>query len=347
MMIRGKKMRTLRVEEAVGMVLAHDLTKIVPGEFKGAAFRKGHVIKQADVEQLKSMGKNHINMLELVDGTIHENEAALRISSAISSHGVFFEGPSEGKVELKAKYKGLLKINIAALNQINDIEEIVVATMHNNTLVEAGQGLVATRIIPLVINEEKILKVEEIGKLCEGYVISVEPLNPMKIGLVITGTEVYEGRIKDGFAPVMKDKIRHYGCSLLDLKYCPDDLEVIEDTIAGMIAKGADIVLACGGMSVDADDVTPLAIKNIAEEVVSYGMPVIPGNMLMLAYKGNTAILGIPGAAIFLKMTSMDIILPRILSGERLSRKDLTAYGHGGLCLGCKTCIYPMCPYGK
>lgn len=340
-------MSTVRVEEAIGMVLAHDLTKIVPGEFKGAAFRKGHVIKQQDIEELKSMGKNHINLLDLMDGYIHEDEAALRISTALSSEGIFFKGPSEGKVELRARYRGLLKINVASLNQINEIEEIVVATIHNNTLVEAGQNLAATRIIPLGINEDKILKVEEIGELCEGNVISVQELKPMKVGLVITGTEVYEGRIKDGFAPIMKEKIRYYGCSLLDLKYCPDDLGIIEKAIADMIEKGADIVLACGGMSVDADDVTPQAIKNAAEYVVTYGMPVIPGNMLMLAYKENTAILGIPGAAIFLKTTSLDIILPRILSGERLERKDLTAYGHGGLCLGCKTCIFPRCPYGK
>lgn len=340
-------MSTVRVEEAIGMVLSHDLTKIVPGEFKGAAFRKGYVIKQEDIEELKSMGKNHINLLDLMVGYIHENEAALRISSAISSEGMIFKGPFEGKVELKARHRGVLKINVAALNQINEIEEIVVATIHNNTLVEEGQSLAATRIIPLAINEDKIRKVEEIGELCEGNIISVQALKPMNIGLVITGTEVYEGRIKDAFAPIMKEKIRHYGCSLLDLKYCPDDLYTIEKAISSMIEKGADIVLACGGMSVDADDVTPRAIENVAEYVVSYGMPVIPGNMLMLAYKGNTAILGIPGAAIFLKSTSMDIIMPRILSGERLSRKDLTAYGHGGLCLGCKTCIYPMCPYGK
>lgn len=340
-------MSTVRVEEAVGMVLEHDLTKIVPGEFKGAAFRKGHVIKQEDIEELKSMGKNHINLLELMDGTIHENEAALRISSAISSEGIFLKGPSEGKVELKARYRGLLKINVEALNHLNEMEEIVVATIHNNTLVEAGQNLAATRIIPLTIKEEEILKVEELCKSWDGDVISVQVLKPTKIGLVVTGTEVYEGRIKDSFAPVMKEKIKHYGCSLLDLKYCPDDLEIIEKAIAGMIEKGADIVLACGGMSVDADDVTPQAIKNAAEYVVTYGMPVIPGNMLMLAYKGETAILGIPGAAMFLKTTSLDIILPRILAGERLSRKDLIAYGHGGLCLGCKTCIYPMCPYGK
>lgn len=340
-------MNTVRVEEAVGMILAHDLTKIVPGEFKGAAYKKGHVIKAEDIEALKKMGKNHINILELKAGTLHENEAAMRIAQAIGGEGLFFQGPSEGKVELKAKHRGIVKINVEALNHINEIEELVVATIHTDTLVEEGQSLAATRIIPLTINECKIQQVEEIGEAVQNHIVTLLQLKAMKIGLVITGTEVYEGRIKDGFAPVMKEKIRHYGCSLLDIQYCPDDKKDIENAINEMILRGADIVLACGGMSVDADDLTPQAIRNSADTVVSYGVPLLPGNMLMLAYKGNTAIMGIPGAAIFLKNTSLDLILPRLLAGERLTRNDLTAYCHGGLCWGCKCCTFPMCPYGK
>lgn len=340
-------MNTVRVEDAVGMVLAHDLTKIVPGEFKGAAYKKGHIIRPEDIADLKSMGKNHINILELQEGYIHENEAAIRIAKAASGSGVVLKGPSEGKVELKAKHRGLVKIHVDALNEMNQIDELAFATIHTNTLVEVGQSLAATRIIPLSISEDKIFQVEKLAKYYEDGIIKVEELKPMRIGLVITGTEVYEGRIKDGFAPVMKGKINHYGCSLLDIQYCPDDLGSIQAGIESMIVGGADIILACGGMSVDADDVTPKAISTAADEVVSYGIPILPGNMLMLAYKGHTAIMGIPGAAIFLKNTSLDILLPRLLTGERLSRKDLTSYCHGGLCWGCKVCTFPMCPYGK
>lgn len=340
-------MNVVKVEDAVGMILAHDLTKIVPGEFKGAAFKKGHVIRKEDIEVLKNMGKNHINILELMDGYIHEDEAANRISRALARNGVYFTAPSEGKVEIRARFRGVLKVNVEALNQINEIDEVVVATIHSNTLVEPGQNLAATRIIPLAIEEEKIQHIEAIGEACENNIIKVHELKPMKIGLIVIGTEVYEGRIKDGFVPVMEEKIRHYGCSLLDIQYCPDDLGNIEAAINGMIHKGAEIVLCCGGMSVDADDLTPCAIKNVSQYVVSYGLPIIPGNMLMLAYKNNAALIGIPAAAIFLKTTSLDVILPRLLTGDKITRKDLAAQGHGGLCFGCKTCIYPMCPYGK
>lgn len=341
-------MNTVRVEEAIGMVLAHDLTKIIPGEFKGAAFKKGHIIRPQDIEVLKNMGKNHINVFEPREGYIHENEAAARIAHALAGNsGLSFCGPSEGKVEIRSKVRGVVKIRVDALERINEVEELVVAAIHTNSVADAGQNLAATRIIPLEINEEKIRYVEEIGREYSNRIIELHELKPMKVGLVITGTEVFAGRIKDGFAPVMKEKITHYGCCLVDARYCPDNLGVIEGCIEDLITKGADIILACGGMSVDADDVTPLAIRNVSEQVVSYGMPVIPGNMLMLAYKGSTAILGIPAAAIFLKTTSLDLLLPRLLIGERLERRDLTAYGHGGLCLGCRSCLYPICPYGR
>ncbi|TDT63674.1 molybdopterin-binding protein [Fonticella tunisiensis] len=340
-------MKKVRIEDAAGLVLAHDLTKIIPGEFKGPAFKKGYVIKKEDVEILKDMGKYHIYVLELNKGDIHENEAAERIARAIAGDNIYFSGPSEGKIELKAKKRGIVKINVEGLNKINEIDDIVVATIHTNTLVGEGQNLAATRIIPLVIKDEKIKKVEELGREYYNNIITVKALKPLRIGVVVVGTEVYEGRIKDKFLPVMEEKIKRYGCSLIGTKYSPDDTKLIENKIKSLIEKGADIVLTCGGMSVDADDVTPQAIRNAADRVVSYGIPAIPGNMLMLAYRGKIAIFGIPGSAIYVKNTSLDLLLPRVLAGETLTRKDMISYGHGGLCPGCKVCVFPDCPFGK
>ncbi|MEL7596683.1 MAG: molybdopterin-binding protein, partial [Clostridiaceae bacterium] len=194
--------------------------------------------------------------------------------------------------------------------------------------------------------KEKIEKVEDICKEI-GHVISVREIKPLNIGIIITGTEVYEGRIKDRFAPVLKDKINYYGCKLVNILYSPDDREKIKEGIKSLIEEGVDVVLATGGMSVDADDVTPIAIQNVANEVVSYGAPALPGNMLMLAYRGDTAIFGIPGAGMYFKTTSFDLVFPRVLAGERLTKKDITSLAHGGLCLMCKNCIYPACPFGK
>lgn len=338
-------MKKVNVEEAVGMVLAHDLTKIVPGQFKGAAFKKGHIIKPEDIDMLKDMGKNHINVLELTEDDIHEDDAAIRIGTAISGDGVYTTQPSEGKVTIKAKERGLLKINLEALEEVNDIELIIIATLHNNSLVEKDQSVAGTRIIPLSIEKDKIEKIEEICR--ELDIISVKELKPLKAGIVVTGSEVYHGRITDKFGPVLEGKVKFYGGTLLGIKYASDDIEMIQESINSFIEEGADIVLTSGGMSVDADDVTPTAIRNTSDRVITYGSPVLPGAMFMLAYKGDTPILGVPACGMYHKTTVLDLILPRIMAEEVLTRKDVTRLGHGGLCLNCEVCRYPVCPFGK
>ncbi|SDY88050.1 molybdenum cofactor cytidylyltransferase [Proteiniborus ethanoligenes] len=339
-------MKKVKVEDAVGMVLAHDLTKIVPGQFKGAAYKKGHIIQLEDIDKLKDMGKNHINVIELTDNDIHEDDAAIRIGKAISGYKVYNTQPSEGKVTVKAEERGLLKINVKALELVNDIEFIIIAALHNNTVVEKDQAVVGTRIIPLTIEKERIEKIEEICKEL-GSIVSVKELKPLKAGIVVTGSEVYDGRIKDKFGPVLEEKVKHYGGLSIGVKYASDNSQMIEDTIKAFIEEGADVILTSGGMSVDADDVTPTAIKNISDRVITYGAPVLPGSMFMLAYKGDTPILGVPACGMYHKTTVLDLVLPRIMAGEVLNRKDITSLGHGGLCLNCPVCQYPVCPFGK
>ncbi|WIV12549.1 molybdopterin-binding protein [Proteiniborus sp. MB09-C3] len=339
-------MKKVNVEVAAGLVLAHDLTKIVPGQFKGAAFKKGHIIKPEDIEILKDMGKNHINVMELTENDIHEDDAAIRIGTAISGVGVYTTQPSEGKVTIKAKERGLLKINLEALEAVNDIELIIIATMHNNTVVDKDQAVAGTRIIPLAIEKDKI---ERIEKICNdlGTIVSVKELKSLKAGIVVTGSEVYHGRITDKFGPVLEEKVRFYGGTALGIKYASDDTEMIQDSINSFIEQGADIILTSGGMSVDADDVTPTSIRNMSDRVITYGSPVLPGAMFMIAYRGDTPILGVPACGMYHKTTVLDLILPRIMAGEVLSRKDITSLGHGGLCLNCRVCHYPVCPFGK
>lgn len=339
-------MKNIKVEDAVGTVLAHDLTKIVPGQCKGPAFKKGYIIKEEDIEILKSMGKNHLNIIELTDNELHENEAAKRIAKASAGCGIDLQGPSEGKIQLKAKERGVLKINLDALDAINDVGELTLATLHNNTLVNTNQSVAATRAIPLVIDKDKIEKVEDICSTI-GKVVYVKEIKSLKVGIIITGSEVYEGRIEDKFAPVLKKKIAYYGCELTDIIYAPDNRKKIEEGIKSLIKIGSEVILATGGMSVDADDVTPIAIKNVSDNVVSYGTPALPGNMLMLAYYKDVAIFGIPGAGMYFKTTSFDLLFPRILAGEKLKKKDITSLAHGGLCLMCENCTYPICPFGK
>lgn len=339
-------MKSIRVEDAVGTILAHDLTKIVPGEFKGAAFKKGHIIRSEDIEELKKMGKNHIFVLEMEPNSIHEDDAALRIAEAAAGEGISLTGPSEGKISLKASYRGLLKINIEALEAVNDIDMVVMSTLHNNTIVDKDKVVAGTRIIPLCIDKKSIEEVEEACRHA-GKIIYVKNLANFRTGVVVTGTEVYEGRIKDKFGPVLTGKLEDYGCELTKVVYAPDDKDRIKSAIEGQIKDGAQAILVSGGMSVDADDVTPSAIRDISDRIVTYGSPVLPGAMFMLGYKGDIPIVGIPACGMYHKITVFDLVFPRILAGEVLNRKDISRMGHGGLCQNCESCRYPNCTFGR
>lgn len=339
-------MKKIRVEDAVGMVIAHDLTKIVAGKFKGPAYKKGDIIKQENIEELKDMGKNHIYVLDLKDNEIHENEAAKRIAKAIDGGGLIYGEPSEGKITFKALHRGIVKINVEAVNEINDIEMVILSTIHNNSFVEEGQKVAGTRIIPLMTEKSKIEKIEEICSNSD-KVISINKIHNMKVGIIVTGTEIYEGRVKDRFASVLKEKIKNYGGELIGIEYSPDDQKNVESLLKHFLKKGAEIILTTGGMSVDPDDITPTAIRNVSDEVITYGAPVLPGAMFMLSYAKDTAILGIPACGMYHKTTVFDLIYPRLLAKEKLCRRDITTLGHGGLCLSCETCHYPKCSFGK
>jgi molybdenum cofactor synthesis domain-containing protein len=338
--------KKVRVDEAVGMVLGHDITKIVPGEYKGPAFKKGHIIQPADIPHLKDIGKEHIYLIELTAGQVHENEAVTRIARAVAGPGLTVCEPSEGRVNLKAAADGLLKIDREGVIAINTVENAVLSTRHTDLTVKAGEIVAAIKVVPLVVDEAMVSSVEKIAAAREA-IVAVRPLRSLKAAVVITGNEVFHGRIEDKFAPVFKTKLAALDCELLGIDYQPDDPRRITAAIEAFVRQGADLVIASGGMSVDPDDVTPEAIRATGAAVVSYGTPVLPGAMFMLAYLGNTAIMGMPACGMYSKTTVLDLILPRLLAGEKLVKADIAALGYGGLCLSCKPCSWPHCPFGK
>lgn len=339
-------MKTVPVTEAVGMVLCHDITEIVPGKVKGRAFKKGHIVRREDIPKLLKLGKEHLYVWEINEKVLHENDAAIRIAHAIAGPGITLTEPKEGKVELKADMNGLVKINTRALEKINFINEIVVASIHSNQVVMKGRTLAGCRVVPLVINKEKIEKVEQISGF--NYpVFEVKPLRSLKAGVVTTGSEVYHGRIEDQFGPVIRRKVEELGSQVLRQVYVDDDIAMISNAITELIEEGAEIVFITGGMSVDPDDVSPAGIRAAGGKVVVYGAPVLPGSMFMLAYINDIPILGLPGCVMYHRTTVFDLILPRILAGEKISRKDVISLAHGGLCNVCETCTYPHCYFGK
>lgn len=338
--------KKVRLEEAVGMVLGHDITKIVPGVYKGPAFKKGHIIRQEDIPHFKDIGKEHIFLIELTAGQIHEDEAVARIAKAVAGSNVVLTDPSEGRISLKAATDGLLKINREALNAVNSVEHAVLSTLHGNRLVKAGEIVAGVKVVPLVVDKSTVETVEEIAAAAPG-IIAVQPLQNLKIALVITGNEVFYGRIQDKFAAVFAEKIANYGANLIGTSYQPDDCPQISAAILDYKRQGADVIIATGGMSVDPDDVTPEAIRATGAQVISYGTPVLPGAMFMLSYLEGTAVLGMPACGMYSRITVFDLVFPRILAGEILTKQDIAALGYGGLCLACPSCTYPHCSFGK
>lgn len=338
-------MREVPVTEAVGLVLAHDVTRIVPGREKGRAFRKGHVIQSEDISSLLDLGKRHIYVWDVVPGMVHEDEAAVRLARVAAGSGIVFGEPNQGKVNLRAAYDGILKVRADTLGKINALDGVALATLHNNRVVAKDKVVAGTRAIPLMIEEKVLAEAEE---LCvREPLIEVKPLRSLWVGLVTTGSEIYEGRIRDGFGSVVRQKITPLGGRLLGQVIVPDDSQVIAAEIHRLVGEGAGLVLVTGGMSVDPDDVTPAGIRATGAEVVFYGTPVLPGSMFMLAYLGRVPVCGLPGCVMFNRRTVFDLLLPRIFAGERVSRADVVALGHGGLCEECEVCRFPACSFGK
>lgn len=339
-------MISVPVQQAVGMVLCHDITEIIPGERKGRAFRKGHIVCQEDVPKLLNLGKEHLYIWEINEFSCHEDTAAIRIAEAIAGSGILLTEPSEGKVELKAAYPGLLKINLDALLEINSIDDIVIATVHSNQIVSTDKTLAGCRVVPLVVDAEKVKQVE---KLSRKYypIVEVKPLQSFKTGIVTTGSEVYNGRIQDKFGPVVSAKIEALGSTIVRQILVDDNTEMIASAIRELILEGAELIVTTGGMSVDPDDVTPAGIRQAGGSVITYGAPVLPGSMFMLADIEGIPVLGLPGCVMYNRTTIFDLVLPRILAGESVTRQDIVRLAHGGLCTGCDPCRYPNCSFGK
>jgi molybdenum cofactor synthesis domain-containing protein len=339
-------MKLINTEEAVGHVLCHDLTQIIKGVKKVTVFKKGHIVTPEDIPVLLSIGKDHLYIWENRPGMLHENEAAQILYNICKNEYMSPTVVKEGKIELIAEVDGLLKIDTEGLKKINSLGEMMIATRHSNFPVKKGEKLAGTRIIPLVIEKEKMDAAVEIagGK----PLMEIMPFKKKKAGIVTTGNEVFYGRIKDTFGPVIREKLAEYDVEVLGQKILSDDPMEITRCIEDFIKQGAELIICTGGMSVDPDDTTPTAIKNTGARIVSYGAPVLPGAMFLLAYyKDSIPILGLPGCVMYSKRTIFDLVLPRVMAEDKLTTDDLAALGHGGLCLECESCTFPNCGFGK
>ena len=339
-------MKLIDTRNAVGHVLCHDLTQIIPGVTKDARFRKGHIVAEADIPVLLSMGKDHLYVWEKTEGMLHEDEAAERLRALCQNENMHPTPVKEGKIELVADVDGLFRVDAARLYAVNSVDEIMVATRHTNTAVRRGDKLAGTRVIPLVVAEARLREAEEAAG--GAPLLELLPYVRKTAAIVTTGSEVFYGRIEDKFTPVVERKLAGFGIQVVYRAKAPDDRAQIVAAIGAARAAGAELVVCTGGMSVDPDDQTPGAIKAAGARVVSYGAPVLPGAMFLLGYfDDGTPVMGLPGCVMYAGATVFDLVLPRVAAGVPVSKADLAGMGHGGLCLGCSECRYPVCPFGK
>ena len=339
-------MNKIRVEDAVGQVLSHDITQIIPGVFKGPVFKKGHIITKEDIPVLLSVGKEYVYIYENDENMLHENDAAAILRDLCGHENMAASEPSEGKIELSAEIDGLFIVNEEKLRIVNSFGQMMIATRSSGFMVKKGDKLAGTRIIPLVIEKEKMEKVK--AMVGDEPIMKVIPLKKKTYGLITTGNEVAAGRIKDAFTPILTAKLAVYGAKMKEHVILSDDHEKITENILKMLKNGVDMVICTGGMSVDPDDRTPLAIKNSGVDIVSYGSPVLPGAMFLVSYaKDGRPVLGLPGCVMYAKRTIFDLVIPFILADIKVSGEFLSSLGNGGLCLNCPVCTFPNCGFGK
>jgi hypothetical protein len=340
-------LKKIKLKDAVGTKLAHDITEIRPGEFKGPAFRKGHTVCNEDLCHLQKLGKNHLYEIDLAEGEIHEDQAAAILAGALAGDGIVWQDePREGKIKLLAERDGLFTVNTSALVAFNMVDEVMCATIHNHTLVRKGELVAATRAIPLIMKRAPIERAAAIAQQ-NGATLAVKALLPAKVGLIITGNEVYHGLIEDRFAPILSEKVTALGCTVHNPAFASDNPEIIRDAIKNHLENGCNLLMLSGGMSVDPDDVTRQGIRLAGATEISYGSAVLPGAMFLVAYIGDVPLLGVPACGLHHRITVLDLVLPRILTGEKIGKAELAFLGHGGLCKDCEECVYPHCPFGK
>lgn len=337
-------MKEIKTVDAAGHILCHDLTRIVKGEGKGPAFRKGHVVKEEDIPLLLSMGKQNLFVWENEAGMLHENEAAEILYRIAAGPHMAPSEVKEGKIEVLAEADGLFTVDIERLRRVNSLGDMMVATRHTGSPVKKGDRLAGTRVIPLVIAQEKMDRA--VAAAGDAPLLALHPYRPKKVAIITTGSEVAGGLIKDTFTPVIQQKIKEFGGVEMGHTVLGDEPAAVTAAILQYVKDGAELVVCTGGMSVDPDDKTPLAIKNTGADIVTYGAPVLPGAMFMLAYLGGVPIMGLPGCVMYAARTVFDMMLARVAADVPVTAADMAALGHGGLCLNCPTCIFPNCAYG-
>jgi len=346
---KAPTLQAVSVRDAIGRSLLHDMTRIIPNSKKGPAFKNRHVVETDDIDLLLSMGKKLVYVegdISSDDGWVHEDEAALTLGRVMAGNGVTFtEVPSEGKVTFRAERDGLLVVDEERLINFNCVPDVMCASRQSYSVLSCNDRIGGTRAIPLYLSRGKLDRA--LAVLNGKPLFTVLPLRQPRVGILVTGTEVYEGLVEDGFVPLIRKKLERLGASTFRSRIVPDDRNAISGAIRELIKEDIDLLVTTGGLSVDPDDVTRAGLEDAGATDMIYGAPILPGAMTLLARIGDVQVIGVPAGALYFKTTSFDLLVPRLLAGLTISRYDLARMSSGAFCLECPTCLYPLCPFGR
>jgi molybdopterin biosynthesis enzyme len=322
---------TLAPDQAVGHILRHNLS----GPDGRKALSKGHRIAAGDLPQLAALGLEQVRVAVLEPGDVHENEAARRLAAAVCGPGVLARPPAASRVNLLAAADGIVRVDVAALLRINEIDGLTVATLPSHALARVRQRVATIKIIPFAVPEEELARAEAIGRAAlaaRTSVIALSPLRQLDIGVILVGSRAARARIEAGVYPAIESRVVELGSRVLAVRYVESEEHVIAGTIGELRAAGAQLLIVAGETSImDRDDVTPQGIRLAGGRIEHYGAPVEPGNLLLLAYLDTLPVLGAPGCVRSRDVNIVDLLLPRLLAGEQITRRDIVELGHGGL----------------
>ncbi|MEC9491161.1 molybdopterin-binding protein [Flexistipes sp.] len=338
-------MKKLKVEDAVGEKLAYDITEVnLDTNFKGVAFYRGHFIEEKDLEHLLRLGKEYVFVEEDEAGEVHENDVATAIAPLAAGKNIYYsEAPKEGKIDFFAAADGIFTVDTETVLKINSMEIPSMPTISDKYPVTAGTKVAAFRIIPLTCKKAIF---DEMKTIMKQPVLSVKKYTISRVSIIVTGNEIYYGKIEDKFTEKLKQKLTKFGVNNINSRILPDDETVIASAVKEE-SKQSGLILITGGTSVDPDDKTRLGIENAGVEFVQKGNPIQPGNNFSIGYLNSTTVCAVPAAALFYNITSLDIFLPQILAEIKVTKNDIVSKAIGGLCHQCKVCVYPVCSFGK
>ncbi len=324
--LSSMKFAAIPIEQAVGKILGHNIV----GSEGRRVLRKGRLLSEADIDKLRAIGRSQIHVAELAADDVDENSAARRIANAILGDNFRLSKVATGRVNIYAQQLGLLRVDADALFALNRLAGVTLATLPANAVVQPGKMVATIKIIPYALSAEIVA-----AATASVTILTLTPLQAKSVGMILSGFPTAQERIVRSFDNAIRPRIEALNAQLTEIAFVPLEDEQGEANLASAIeqlVERVDLLILAGDTAImDRHDIAPNAIERAGGQIEIFGVPVDPGNLLLLGYKDFRPIIGAPGCARSPKDNIVDIVLPRLLAGDHLTAEDIISFALGGL----------------